>query len=177
MKRFLGLIGMALVALLPFAVSAKIQISTGENCKTTNEDGSVTCTMLYEITDKQETSLVVTLTEKGGAAITEIKNANDTDWTVADTEEKNNVWTVTLTSPGVKGEGELFTFTYTPSGEDDCKVVPSLANGTVVTPEEDKPTDNKDTGATLPYVALGAIALVAVGAYVATKNKSKMYKI
>lgn len=34
-----------------------------------------------------------------------------------------------------------------------------------------------DTGSTLPYIALGTIAVLAVGAYLATRNKAKMYKI
>ena len=48
---------------------------------------------------------------------------------------------------------------------------------TTVTKDTDTPTSNKDTGVSFPYIALGTIVLVAGGAYIATRNKSKMYKI
>ena len=75
------------------------------------------------------------------------------------------------------GEGSLFSFSYKPSGTTDCKVQIALGDTKIEVTPEDTPTENKDTGSTLPYIALGAIALVAVGSYVATKNKSKVYKI
>ena len=36
---------------------------------------------------------------------------------------------------------------------------------------------NPDTGVSLPFIALGVIAVIAGGAYLTTKNKSKIYKI
>ena len=53
-------------------------------------------------------------------------------------------------------------------------------NGGEVEPDEPIEPDNPDTpetGSTLPYIALAVIALGAAGAYVATKNKAKMYRI
>jgi len=179
MKKFLGFMIMSLVALLPLATDAATSI--GYSCGNVDENNLRTCTISYNITDPEGAdSLTVKLTEQGGASITEIDNASDTDWTVStsDYDSANKVWNVLLASPGVAGEGNLFKFTYQVSGEDDCKVLISLNNETTtIEPETDKPADQEDTGATLPYIALGTIAVIAVGAYVATKNKSKINKI
>jgi len=181
MKKILGLMIMSLVALLP--LSADAATSIGYNCNSVDENGLRTCTISYNITDAEgASSLNVKLTEQGGAVITKVENASDSDWTVTsnDYDSNNKVWNVLLSSPGVSGEGNLFTFTYQVSGETDCKVLISLNNETTpINPEPtpDTPTENEDTGATLPYIALGTIAIIAVGAYIATKNKSKMYKI
>lgn len=174
MKKFFSLVVMSLVALLPFRTDAATSISP--SCGEKNENGVITCTVGYNITNPEGAeNLTVTLTEHGGANVVAVNNANDTDWSVASSNESDNVWTVLLVSPGVSGEGNLFSFQYQVSGETDCKISISLNNETMeVTPEEPK---NPETGTAFPYIALGAMALVAAGAYLATKNKSKMYKI
>ncbi len=184
MKKLFGFMVMSLVAvIMPFTVKAATNISVGsQDCKRDDND-NITCTVHYNITDSEE-NLTVTLTEEGGATVTAINPATGSDWNlVGSPNEVNNVWTVVLASPGTSGEGDLFTFTYTASGTEDCRVVVALGETQVpVTPTPtpstpDEPTDNKQTGATLPYIALGAVVLIATGAYLATRNKAKMYKI
>ena len=69
------------------------------------------------------------------------------------------------------------TFKYQNSGLEDCKVTIGIGNDNKDVETEDTPTENVQTGSSLPYIALGTIALIAVGAYLKTKNKAKMYKI
>lgn len=181
MKRFLSIMVMALVLVFPFTVkAAKTNISV--NCTNTlDASGNYTCTVAGSTDSSEVSNLTITLTEKGGAEITKVYGANDTDWTLSNSpEDVDGVWTVLLTSPGIEGEDDLFKFDYKPSGTEDCGITITLDGETkTVTPSQtpDNPTENKDTGATLPFVALGVVGLCAVGAYVVTKNKSKMYKI
>ena len=182
MKKVFSFLVASLIALLPMFVSADVVVNQPISCTTAN--GLKTCTVSADITDEAGVeSLNVTLTEYGGAEITSITNATDTDWSVSSQNEVNGVHSVVLVSPGVSGEYSLFTFQYQESGQEDCKVTISL-NGSVteVTPnttnkDEDTPAEDAQTGATLPYIALGAIVLIATGTYFATKNKAKMYKI
>ncbi len=183
MKKMFGFLMLSLVALLP--LSTKAATSIVPNCGQQDANGVITCTVAYNITDEEGVdSLTLTLTEKGGAEVVDVVDATGSEWNVSSKNEDNGVWTVILASIGVTGEGNLFTFSYRPSGEADCGVNIAL-NGqnvpiTPTTPETsdpDTPTDNKQTGATLPYIALGTIAVLATGVYLATRNKAKMYKI
>ena len=184
MKKILGLMLLTLVVFLP--MNAKAAVSIKPNCGQQDANGVITCTVTYTITEETGLeSMNVTLTEKGGAEVVDVVDATGSEWNVSSKNEDNGVWTIILASVGVTGEGDLFTFSYRPSGEEDCEVQIGY-NGQNVpvtppteTPEtpSDTPTDNKQTGATLPYVALGVIAVVATGAYLATRNKSKMYRI
>ncbi len=178
MKKYLSLFLVGLVALMPIITKAdSINVEQGSR-----EGDIISATVTYNIDSSRE-SLTVTLTEKGGAEIQSVKSADDSDWTVESQNREGNVITVVVTSPGVSGEGDLFTFTYKASGTADCKVSVSLGDQTVETEtptpddKEDEPTENKKTGATLPYIALGAIAVLATGTYLVTRNKSKMYKL
>ena len=111
MKKIFGLMVMSLVALLP--LSAKAAVAISKNCSTADANGVITCTLGYSITDEEgASSLTVTLTELGGAEIVDVMDANDSEWSVSNKNESNGVWTVILASPGVNGEGSLFTFTY-----------------------------------------------------------------
>ena len=184
MKRFLGFMAISLMAILPFSVKAATSID--HTCGNADADGYVTCTIKYKIgEDSGLDKMTITLTEEGGAEIINVDNATDSKWTVANATAEDGpvgsrAWTILLTSPGVNGEGELFQFKYKKSGTENCKVTYSLGDiSTPINPDPDPetPTENKDTGASLPYVALGSIALIAVGAYFATKNRAKMYKI
>ncbi len=204
MKKRLGFLVLALFLVLPFTVHAANQLDF--TCQDADASGNITCTVTYNF-DESKDSAVVTLTEQGGATVVtdSIKSAGST-WTVAGTPSAaNKVWTVNLTSPGASGEGELFQFTYTPSGLEGCSVLITLENltKTVTPPTADKTTckivdgvyydndgnevtkevyeekcaKNPKTGSTLPYVALASLVIIAGGAYVATKDKAKMYKI
>ena len=107
----------------------------------------------------------------------------------------------------VSNEQTFVNVTYKESGQQDCGVEVSLLGSTKTieeTPSQEKTPTGKcvydkntekyyingeevtkeeyqnacpKTGSTLPYIALASIALIATGAYVATKNKAKMFRI
>ena len=176
MKKLLGLIVMAMGLVLPMSVFAE-EAAPVINC--TDGNGTKTCVVSINFADKA-TKVEFTLTPIGVSKIQEESiKAVDSEWTLEKTES-NGSYNITLTSPGSSGEQDLFTYTFTTSGNsnEQCGVTVGYNGRTYKGPEEpDKPTENKQTGATLPYIALGVIALGAAGAYVATRNKSKMYKI
>lgn len=181
MKKVLSLIVLLVMLILPLSVKAAYRLVDPFPC-TTDSDNNITCKINYEITGTEGYDTVtIKLTEQGGAKIDKITNDPDGEWTISGTPTySNGVWTVTVTSPGTTGEGTFFQITYKASGLEGCGILvePQEGSKVTITPENpDKPTDNKDTGATLPFIALGSIALVAVGAYLVTKNKTKMYKI
>ena len=169
MKKYLSFLVMGLIAVLPLGVRAATTIDV--TCGNADSNGNKTCVVSAETT---ETTLTVKLTEEGGADITGV---NDGEWTISNQNESNGVWTIDVT--GIDGgEINLFSFTYKVSGTNDCRIIVSLGDQTVPTiPDPDTPTEQKQTGSSLPYVALGAIAILAGGAYVTTKNKAKMYRL
>ncbi len=201
MKKFYGLILLALLLIIPLGVHAEVEEMF--NSCTTGSDGSKTCS-IGAVTDS--TSIIVSLTEEGGATIDETSIVSTGSWIVSSVTKSGSTYTFTITGTDT-GEVDLFKFSYKPSGETDCRVLIDLDGKTEsVTPdtpknEEKTPTGkcvyNKDgyfingeavteeeynnecpkTGVSLPFVAIGTIALLAGGAYVATKNKTKMYKI
>lgn len=177
MKKILSLLVMSIVAILPLTVNADSEITY--SCGDFDSEGIRTCTVGYKIDESTpQDSVSVKLTEQGGADITEINGVSDDDFLIDSKNETDGIWLVTLSSiTPVSGEHNLLTFKYKKSGTSDCKVTIGIGNGNKDITETDKPTDNVKTGSTLPYIALGAIALIACGAYVMTKNKSKMYKI
>lgn len=177
MKKILSFLVMGLVAILPLTVNADSEITY--NCGSADAEGIITCSVGYKIdqNDPQE-SVSVKLTEFGGADITEINGVSDSEFSISSKNEVDGVWSIVLVSPDlVSGEYSLLTFKYKTSGTTDCKITVGIGNQNKDVVESDKPTENVKTGSTLPYIALGAIAVIAGGAYVATKNKSKMYKI
>lgn len=175
MKRFLSLLVIGLIVVVPFKVRAVTELSP--KCDKDTE-GNISCTLAAKF-DEAVDNVVVTLTEKGGADIVSIYEITDSNWTIASKPEVDGVHTVTLNygNPSESGEHTLFGFKYTPSGEDDCTIVITLNDATYNTPTPDVPTTNKQTGISVPYIALGAITLLAVGAYMTTKNKAKMFNI
>lgn len=183
MKRILSLVAFLFVALLPFVVSADTG-NLAQKC-TTNDEGIKTCVISYNITDTNGVNqLTIKLTEVEGAEIISVTNAKNAEFLLSSEPVDNGdgTWTVLLASPeSVKGEQDLFTLEYKPSDKEGCKISMNINGKNVdVTPDEpakDTPEADKETGVTLPYVALGTIGVIAIGAYLATKNKSKMYKI
>ena len=101
MKKILSFMVISLLALLPFAVNAETSIKPV--CGDADENGVITCTIVGNITsDAGETNLTVILTEAGGAEVTDIANATDTDWAIAsDPVEVDGVSGGTITSVGV----------------------------------------------------------------------------
>ena len=181
MKKFLSFMVMSLFAVLPFSVNAASEITY--NCGDFDAEGVRTCTVGYLIdASTPQDSVTVQLTEHGGAEIISVDGVSNSEFSISTQNAVDNVWSIVLVSPdAVSGEYSLLSFKYRQSGTAECKVTVGIGNDnkdveTNDTPT-DTPTDNVQTGSTLPYIALGAIALIAVGAYVTTKNKSKMYKI
>lgn len=176
MKKFLNFAIMTVIAILPLIVNADSKINY--NCGEFDDEGIRTCVIGYVIDESTpQESVSVTLTEKGGADITEIGDG-DSDFSIISKNEVDGVWTVVLEAPGpVAGEYNLLTFKYKKSGTSNCKVTIGNGDGNKDIVESDTPTENVKTGSTLPYFALGTIALIAVGTYIVTKNKSKIYNI
>ena len=182
MKRFLSFVIMAIVTVIPFTVNAASEIIF--SCGDTDAEGNRTCVVGYNIDDSTpQSSVNVNLTEHGGAEVLSIEGIASSNFTLNSQNESNGVHSVILSSPdSVSGEQELFTFTYKNSGTEDCKVTISIGtdNKEVVTETVDTPIaegEEPQTGATLPFIALGTIALIAGATYFTTKNKTKMYKI
>ncbi len=177
MKKILSFLVMGTVAVLPLTVSAASEIKPV--CGAFDADGIRTCTVSYVIDkDTPQETVTVKLTEQGGAEITEVKGVSDSEFEIDNENRSENVYSVILKAPdAVAGEFSLLTFKYKKSGTEDCKVTVGIGDQDKNIIESDTPTDNVKTGSTLPYIALGAIAIIAGGAYLATKNKSKMYKI
>lgn len=179
MKRFLSLLVGGLV-LLPFSVKAATSVVP--TCGSADSNGNITCTIGASF-DTAVDNVTVTLTEQGGATITSIDKVSNSEWLVGTPTVSGTVRTVTIThdddtyGPASAGETSLFSFTYKVSGTENCSIQLSLDGVTVNTPAADTPTENKQTGSTVPFIALGAMVLIAGGAYVATKNKSKMFNI
>lgn len=178
MKRFFSFLVVGLVGVLPFAVKAATTIAP--DCTSVDSNGNRTCTISANLDTALET-ITVTLTENGGADITSITNVDNSEWNIGTPTESNGVHTVNLTyvslEPSHSGETTLFKFVYKVSGEKDCSVAIGLGNATASTPATDTTTPNKQTGLSVPYIALGGIALLAVGAYLTTKSKAKMFNI
>lgn len=178
MKRFLSLLVIGLVGVIPFVVKAETSLSY--NCTDIDTDSYRTCTISADLATAADT-LKITLTEKGGADVTAIENVTSSEWDVGTPTESAGVHTINLSyvspDPSHSGETTLFKFTYKVSGETDCSVLIGLdgISKTVSTPNSTTP--NKQTGISVPYIALGAITLLAVGAYMATRNKAKMFNI
>lgn len=192
MKKYLRIMLMAFL-LLPLCVSAAAKINDPV-CTDTDPDDNKTCTVTATV-NSDDPKLTVTLTEQGGASV-ESSSIIGVDWDVKNVNKTGDVYTVQLeltSEPEAAGTYTLFKYTYKVSGTPECKVTVSLGksaptgkcqmtkdgyfiNGEEVTEEVYK-AECPTTGATLPYVAVATIAILAAGAFVATKNKAKMYKI
>ncbi len=179
MKKNLGMLLMFVICLvlLPLSVKA-IGVNPTPVC---SQSGTQKTCSFDVIVDSSTTEASFTLTPEGGAVINSVARSDNAalDWDVTYTQS-NGVWTVTIkASNGAISSWNqpVFTYTYTESGQADCNIdYHPVAPQT--TPTQPEPTpENPQTGSTLPYIALGAIVLVATGAYLTTRNKSKMYKI
>ena len=115
MKRFLSLVVVSLLVVLPFGVKAATKIEP--SCSAVDSEGNRTCTIGASF-DTAVDNVTVTLTEEGGATITSIVNATNSEWIVGTPTVSGSVRTVTIThddntyGPASAGEATLFTFTY-----------------------------------------------------------------
>lgn len=172
MKKIWGLLVVGL--LVPMGVSA-LKVEDPVKCTAVDTDGYKTCTLNIDTEDTSYEEFEATITANGGAEIVSINGVSD-EWTVT-SSSSNGVYTVKATSIGVKGEYSLFSVKYKVSGEENCNITITLNNNTVSTPKTDTPTESKQTGSTIPYIALGTMLVLASGAYLLTKNKAKMFNI
>ena len=186
MKKNLGLMVMVLVALFIMPLSVNASIKLGDNADCTVNDKLHTCSFKITIDNDNVTEKTITLTPAGGAVINSatIRDDASLDWEIKNIDKATvngvEVWNVTVKTADnkakTKWDGKIFDYTYTESGTKDCAVTYSIGSAPA-TPTPQTPEKNPQTGSTLPYIALGAIVLVATAAYVTTRNKSKMYKI
>ena len=169
MKKIISFFVISFIIIIPLKINALTQIKEPIVCTNVDINNTKTCSV-YANTD--ENGLFVILTEMGGAEITEIAS-NTNDW-IASWEKVNGVYNVNLT--GLDGTNvELLSFTYKVSGNKDSKVVVSLGNEQLSTADET--TSNKQTGSSMPIMALALLTVFAGTAYITIKNKGKMYKI
>ncbi len=178
-----------LMIVLPIAVNAEsIELGSQAVCQTSGNQ-KTGCHFNVYITNPSNTEYTFVFTPAGGATINasdiNLDSGAELDWEIANrqTLASGAIEVTVRSADGSPKEwnDNLFNYSYTDSGTIDCKVSYSLksADTTPTTPDEPEkePEKNPQTGSTLPYIALGAIVLVATGAYLATKNKSKMYKL
>ena len=172
----------SIIAALPLVVKAAYDVELVPTCGEADSNGIKSCEVAYIIVEsKPLEKLDVTVKEIGGAEVMADSFVSSGDWSLQPVAGTDGTWNLTFESPGISGEGSLFTFKFKESlGECGVKVEPVGGKGATVTPGNDNKTEdpeNPQTGSTLPYIALGSIALIAAGAYVTTRNKSKVYKI
>lgn len=174
MKKYFGIMLAMVITVLPLTVNAAAKLNI-DNANCIDEGDYRTCKGVL-ITDTPMPQATVTFTTEGGAEIAVVSEGDGATISA----QNDNTYTFALKDPTATGEIDLFVVRYKKSGEADCRVKVSFNGSSVTVPDDptpDTPTDNKQTGSTLPYIALGVIALGAAGAYVATRNKAKMYKI
>lgn len=179
----------ALVAvIMPFTVSAATGGASivNENgyvpCDAAAADGSKVCHVKVNFTGEGISEVIIKLTLEGGATIKDdqVEVPHNVSWSVNDENKQNIIVSSNLGS--FTGQSELFSFTLVPGTDPEkCAAKIELLNGTTETPtkdtDTDTPTENKQTGVTLPYIFLGGALLVAGYLLISTKNKSKMYKL
>lgn len=171
MKKYFGMLLAMVIAVLPFTVEAASVSVENQSCDENN-----VCSGTIVLKNDSPVPLVeVTLTEKGGAKILNVTALAP----FTKTSENGLVYTFAYADGNPIGavEEDLFTVSYQATGSEDCGITINGISFPASSKDTDTPTENKQTGSTLPFIAIGAIALVAVGAYAATRNKAKMYKI
>lgn len=183
MKRLMNILVVGLMALAPLTVNAAgtTQLNfTEDNCVLKEGESNVyVCTISATTTGEGVTELTIGLTAENATINFESIEGRG-EWM---TESTSSPLTFTSLSAQT-GTYEVFSFEYTKATDGtNCKVKATLNgtdytinNGDDKTPT-DTPTENKQTGVTLPYIVLGGAVILAVVGYVSVKNKSKMYKI
>ncbi len=177
MKKYFGIMLATVFAVLPLSVKAAAPVFEIANC--TQEGDIITCKGGVSIDANEPVpSITIKFTEIGKAKIMNVLPAEGVELTSKNEAEHTYTFSFSRTD-----EFDLLTISYNTAGDpnEECKITYSYNGNNKTIPDipnnTDTPTDNKKTGSTLPYIALGGLALVAAGAYVATRNKSKMYKI
>lgn len=182
MKKIFSFLAIAMAVIMPMSTNAATNEIVLENgvipCVQDALDSTkFNCTVTLNTTGGSETSVAINITEHNASVDTSSIEAGKV-WNV-DTTAYPNLTFTSATETGNTGSNVLFTFSYTKAtnGEDCYVTVNGKSTKNVVTKDTDTPVENEQTGVTLPYIFLGAALLIAGYAFVATKNKSKMYKI
>ena len=187
MKKTIISVMVVLVLLCPiivFGLTNKLDISNtasskedlGDNKMKQYNDVYFYTTDVQEGEDTSVTSLQFTIVSTGPAV--EAVECVSGDGFTANTQKNDDntvtcVYTATA-SEGVKGEkiavGKVAITADKNSPDKDCTVEYKLdsVDGKKVPPE---------TGASLPYVIVGAGIVIAAGAYVVTRRKSKLFNV
>lgn len=179
MKKFLGIMVIAVMFMLPITVNAKV-VSAQENCTDISGVQTAKCIPSAQVEGETEFQVVITPTN---VTIDEASiEAVDIDWDVTSkVRNSDGTYTVTVkstTGSALTGTYSLFSVSYTKDANaTDCHVKFTFPSGSTPAPTPDTPTENKQTGSTLPFIALGSLVVLAGAAYIVTKNQTKMYKI
>lgn len=182
MKKIFSFLAIAMLVMLPMTTNAATNEIVLENgvipCVQDSLDSSkYNCTVSLNTTGGNETSVAINITEYNATVDKNSIEAGEA-WNV-DTTAYPQLTFTSSTANGNTGTNVLFTFSYTKStnGEDCYVTINGKSTSKTVTKDTDTPVENEQTGVTLPYIFLGAALLIAGYAFVATKNKSKMFKI
>lgn len=179
MKKIFSFLAIALLVMIPMSTNAATNEIVLENgvipCKETLNENEYQCAVKMRVTGGSTESITVNITTHNATL-----NSDSIEAASGWNADISAYPTVTFTkTDGGTGEFELFTFVYTKAtnGEDCYVTIDGKSTKSVVTKDTDTPVENEQTGVTLPYIFLGAALLIAGYAFVATKNKSKMFKI
>ena len=181
MKKNLGIMVMFIIALfVPMVVHATTQLVSPPSCTVNGKQHN--CTFDVVISDDSVTEKTISFTPVNGAVVDNVtlEPSATLEWEIKGIEKVTKdgavIWNVTIkhiNGAASTWDGRILNYTYTESDTAGCEVSYNLQTATPNTPAQSNPK----TGSTLPYIALGAIVVMAAGAYLATRNKSKMYKI
>lgn len=180
MKKIFSFLAIAMLVMLPMTTNAagKIVQENGQIPCTPDplDSTKMNCTVSLEVTGENEKSVTIDITEHNATVDTNSIEAGPT-WNVDNSTYPKLVFTST-DEAGNAGTTVLFTFTYTKATNgEECYVSINGSRTETTSKDTDTPVENEQTGVTLPYIFLGAALLIAGYAFVATKNKSKMFKI
>ena len=183
MKRNLFVFLITLFIVIPLSVSAEEEVSI--DCTKGLEDGSIqtaNCTF-GDITipddkniDLGKYAIVIEFKNIGSAVEEDSIEVTQT----AEFKKEVSDNTVTLTAKNGKeykaGETlKIGKLSYSYDGGDVTENEECQLKANITFKELE--TDNPQTGVSLPMVAIGAAGLLAVGLYVSTKNKNKIYNV
>lgn len=183
MKKFLGLIVLALFVCLPLGVNATISAANGMKCDSTPKkvDGKnvVECTFSLATTANESIStFTIDLIFNDSSNITldesSVKGSGAFNAVVA-----GNTISFNAATPQTGEKIELGTFKYYVADlAKDCgfKFVPTDGDidEPIVVPVN---PENPKTGSAISYIALAAGVILVAGAYVVSRKNTKMYKI
>lgn len=185
MKKFLGILALALFVCLPLSVSAKINFANGMKCTEPekNSEGKdfVTCTFSAETTANETISSItidLTFNEPSNIVLDESSVKGSGAFTAAVLE---NTISFTANEPQSGETIEFGQFTYYINDiAKDCGFVYTPTGSNIDAPQQTvtvKPVENPKTGSAVSYIAVGAGILLVAGAFVLSRKNTKMYKI